>query len=259
MIMLFNNIVRYRTLLVELTIDGIKARYKGTVLGVLWAIAQPLMLSAFCIAGFSRMWGGRASVSYPLFVYSSMVVWTLFATAVSNGVSSLTQNSHLIKKIYFPREILVLAAVAPPLVDFLFSFLLLMSVLIYSGILFHKSMLFLPMILAVQMSLILGISFAGSLLNVILPDVSRALPIALTGLMFLSPVLYSYDTVGGEHRMLYLLNPLGGIVESFRNVLLDQRAPDTQMFLIPLLMSLIFLALGYRIFKYGESIMADVL
>ncbi len=260
MIMLFRNAFRYRTLLMELTLTGIKARYRETALGILWVIAQPLMLSIFCVAGFSRFWKGETAAPYPIFVYTGMVMWIFFSTAVSNGVSSLTQNCHLIRKIYFPREILVLAAVVPTLADFLVSFLLLLCVLAYYGIFIHWSILIVPVLLAAQLSLVLGLSFAGSMLDLIFRDVSRALPILLTGFMFLSPVLYPFGASNGKYKVVYyFLNPFAGIVDGFRMVLMEQRAPDAIMLLVPLLASTAFLIFGYRVFKYSESIMADVL
>ena len=201
----------------------IKVRYKQTLLGALWAILQPLVMMiifAFFFGKLARM--PTQGIPGPLFYYAGISLWTFFSNSVMNGANSLFGNINLITKIYFPRLLIPSAAVGAGVVDWAIAWLLFIPLLAYYGIgLTWKIILILPLSILVT-ALALGTGILFSALNVKYRDIRYVLPFLLQAWMFTSPIIYDSSIVPPEWRRIFLLNPMSGIVNTYRAALFGQ-------------------------------------
>lgn len=250
----------FRELLFAITLREIKVRYKQTLLGATWAIIQPLSLMFIFTIVFDKFLKiGVEGVPYPLFSYSSLVPWTFFATSLSFGSLVVVNNSNLITKVYFPREVLPFAAIGAALLDFLISAIILIGL-----VLFYKVNITLNLIFVVPIILIL-IIFAASLilvlsaLNVMWRDIKFVIPVLLQLWMFITPIIYPVSRVPEGIRSLYMLNPMASLVDNFRTVTALGKTPDLNQLSITLTESLLFFLAAYLFFKHKERTFADII
>jgi lipopolysaccharide transport system permease protein len=215
-----------RELLYFLMWRDIKVRYKQTVLGAAWAVIQPLVtmiIFTFFFGKLARM--PTEGVPSPIFFYTAVLLWTFFSNGVTNGANSLIGNSNLITKVYFPRLIIPSAAVGAGLLDFAIASVLLIGLLVYYGFsVTWAYLMILPLILLTTL-LALGVGIWFSALNVKYRDVRYALPFLIQIWFFVSPIIYPSSLVPEEWRWLPALNPLTGIIESFRASLFGRHLP----------------------------------
>lgn len=211
----------YRELLYFLTLRDIKVRYKQTLLGVTWVVLQPL-LTTLVFTLFLGFLVRVPSEGYPyiLFVYTGILPWTFFSSAISTSSNSLVSNAHLITKVYFPRSILPVSAVAARLVDLLIGFLLLVCLMVYFGVRPTASLLLLPLLIVLMTLLALAVGMLTSALNVKYRDVGVLIPVLVQLWMYASPVVYPAGLVPGRWRQLYELNPMAGLIAGFRTAVL---------------------------------------
>jgi homopolymeric O-antigen transport system permease protein len=210
----------YRDLLYFLTWRDVKVRYKQTVLGAAWALLQPLLLMFIFTFFFARLAGIKSEgVPYPLFAYAGLLPWTFFANAVTNSGNSLIGSTNLITKVYFPRMLIPLAAVAAGLIDLGIAFVLLVILMFYYGVRLQPSLLLLPALILLATLLASGVGLLMAALNVKYRDIRYALPFLIQVWMFASPVIYP---VPDRWRWLLALNPLTGIIQGFRSALFGQ-------------------------------------
>ncbi len=211
---------QYRDLLYILTLRDIKVRYKQTVLGILWAIIQPL----FMMIIFTLFFGKLAKIPsdgipYPLFAYAGLLPWTFFSNALNSSGNSLVGNSSLITKVYFPRMIIPIAAVGSGLLDFVISFGLLVLLMLYYGVGFSPNILMLPILTLLTALLTIGIGMWMSALNVKYRDVRYALPFLIQLWMFATPIIYPSSLIPEKWRWLFRINPLTGLIEGYRSAI----------------------------------------
>ena len=216
----------YGELLYFLMWRDIKVRYKQTALGAGWAILQPLVTMII----FTYFFGKLARVPtdglpYPIFFYTGLLIWTFFSNAVTSGANSLIGNSNLITKVYFPRLIIPSAAIGAGLVDFAVASILLIGLLVYYGSSVTLGYLMLLPLVVLTTLLALGVGIFFSALNVKYRDVRYALPFLIQIWMFVTPIIYPSSLVPEEWRWVLALNPLTGIVESFRASLFGRELP----------------------------------
>lgn len=207
----------YRELFYFLIWRDLKVRYKQTVLGVVWVIIQPLAATLI----FTIFLGMLARVPsdgtpYALLVYTGLLPWTFFSTALAGSSNSLVGNTHLITKVYFPRMIIPGAAIGGRLLDFGIALVMLVPLMIYFGVAPTRNLLGLPLLVLLITFLSWGVGMWTSALNVKYRDVGVILPVLTQLWMFVSPVAYPVSLVPEKWRWLYFLNPLAGIVEGFR-------------------------------------------
>ena len=215
-----------RELLFFLIWRDIKVRYKQTVLGAAWALIQPLgtmIIFTYFFGKLARV--PSEGVPYPIFFYTGLLIWTFFSNAVNSGAHSLIGNSNLITKVYFPRLIIPSAAVGAGLLDFGIASLMLISLLIYYHFPITLGYLMLIPLIALTTLFALGVGIWLSALNVKYRDVRYALPFLIQVWMFISPLIYPATLVPEEWRWLLALNPLTGIIESFRASLFGHQMP----------------------------------
>lgn len=253
----FREIWRYRELLYFLIWRDLKVRYKQAVFGIAWVVLQPVVLTLT----FSLFLGKLARVPssggpYALFVLSGLVIWTFFSSALVSSSMSLTSNSHLLTKVYFPRAIIPLAAIGGRFIDFLVSFVILIAVVVYYRVPITRSILFLPVPLIIAFLLLTGLGLLLSAINVKYRDVGVAIPVLIQVWMFLSPIIYPLNLVPPQFRSFYALNPLVGIIESFRASILSQ-AWDGSALAIAFGISLVILLISVSVFRRMEASFAD--
>ncbi len=211
----------YRGLLYFLTLRDVKLRYRQTLLGVAWAVLQPLSAMLVFSLFLGRVAGVATSgVPYPLFAFAGLVPWMFFSNAVGSASNSVITSSNLITKVYFPRVLIPAAAVLAGLVDFAVAFVALLVLLVYYGIAPTPSALLVPLLLGLLVLLAFGVGTWMAGLNVKYRDIRYALPFVVQLWMFASPIVYPTTLVPQRWRWALQLNPITGIVGGFRAALL---------------------------------------
>jgi len=250
---------RYRELLWSWVARNIKVRYKQSLLGVAWAILQPLSATVIIAIVFSRVIPvSTDGIPYPIFYYSALLPWTFSASSISFGTNVLISNLNLVTQIYFPREILPISAVLASLVDFLIALVILVAMIVFYRISVSTSWLWMPVLLLIQVLLTLGIVLIVSALNVFYRDIRFVVPLGVQLWLYLSPVIYPLSRVK-ELRSIYMLNPMAGLIDSYRRIILHGQQPDFTYLLTAAAISLGVFVLAYGYFKRAEAVFADII
>lgn len=251
---------QHRELLWMWTWRGVRARYKQTMLGGAWAIIQPLSLMVVFSIVFTRfIHVDTDGIPYPVFSYTALLPWTLFAAALTSGIPSLVDNMQLVTKIYFPREIFPLAAIGARLVDFIIAIAILLGLMTYYHIPMHWTWLWVPFLFGVQLALMVGICLLGSAVDVFYRDVQQVMVLLLSLWMYATPVIYPIDMVPAQLRAVYGLNPMVGLIESYRATILRGQAPPPDLLGVSMVISLGLLCVGYWYFKRVEGQFGDII
>lgn len=239
---------------------NIRARYQQSALGWLWAVIQPAAQVAIFTLVFTLFVPvDTGGTPYVVFSYIAVVPWTLLASALPDMTNALVDNMSLITKIYFPREALPVAALLARLIDFAVAAVVAAVLLVvYQAPVFLPGLLYLPAALAVELLLILGLGLGCAALNVFFRDVRSLLVLGLQLWFYASPILYPVTLVPEELRPFYYLNPMVGVLEVFRAVLLEGQAPDLMVLLPATLLSTLIFGVGYWLFKRMEFRFADI-
>jgi lipopolysaccharide transport system permease protein len=254
------SLYRFRELLFFLTWRDVKVRYKQAVIGVAWAVLQPLltMIVFTVIFGqFAKM--PSDGLPYPIFTFAALLPWNYFSQAISRSATSLVSNANLISKVYFPRLIVPISAVLGPLVDFAISFAILLGMMAWYGIAPTWGVLALPLFMLLSVATALGVCLFLSALNVKYRDVGHAIPFLVQFWMYASPVVYSVGLVPEKWRLLYGLNPMVGVIEGFRWALLGKGQPDFGTMALSTIMVIALLFGGIVYFRRMEQTFADVI
>jgi lipopolysaccharide transport system permease protein len=255
----FNELRKYRDLFFFLVWRDIKVLYAQTVLGLSWAILQPLIQ----IVLFTIVFGKVAKVDtdgIPYFLFSTVAVipWTYMSQAMGKSSQSLVIGKNLLGKVYFPRIVFPLTPVLSHLLDFGISITIILGVMLYYSVLPTLNLLFFPLFILVMMAVPTGIGFWLSAMAIRFRDVKYAMPFAVRMLVFTAPIVYSASTIPVKYRFLYSLNPIVGVIEGFRACLLGKPIP--WMFIWPGILTAILLVLsGALYFRRMERIFADVI
>jgi lipopolysaccharide transport system permease protein len=247
-------------LLYTLTALRLNVRYKQSILGWLWAALHPLSLMVIYTLVFTRVAAVHTgAIAYPVFAFAGLLPWVFFASAVSNATNSLVNHSYLLTRVYFPREIVPFSYVAAALADFLIASLILVGLMLYYRVAITFTALLAAPILFVLILFGAGVALLLSALQARFRDVGVAMPLVLQIWMFATPVVYPLGAVPGQLRTLYLLNPLAGIIDSFRRVVLQNTRPDAPVLCYSALFSVLFFIMAYIVFKNLDANMADVI
>jgi lipopolysaccharide transport system permease protein len=249
-----------RELLWFLVWRDLKVRYKQTVLGALWAVIQPLATMGVFSLFFGRLAGVPSDgVPYPVFSFAALVPWTYFATALSNSAASLVGSQNLISKVYFPRLVVPLAAVATPLVDAAISGAMLGVLLVVFRVAPGPGVVWLPAFVALAVVTAGGAGLWLSALMVKYRDVRYVVPFAVQLWLFVTPVAYPTSLVPAAWRGVYALNPMATVVDGVRWALVQTPPPDAGMVTASLVTAAAGLASGWWYFRRTERVFADVL
>jgi len=255
----FKEILEYKDLLYFLILKDIKARYAQSVIGIGWAIIQPL----FFMLVFTVIFGKLAKIDsegvpYQIFSFTALVPWTFFSNAMADSSNSLSANLSLITNIYIPRILIPLSVTVGKFIDFFISFFILIVLLIFYDYLPDEKILlifmyvFLMFISAFAFGLLLGT------MAIQYRDIKYALPFGIQLFMYASPVAYSTNMLPQKYHIIYSLNPMVTVIEGFRNIFLNTGNINLEMIVVSFLTSFLLLIIGIVYFSKTERIFADV-
>jgi lipopolysaccharide transport system permease protein len=252
-------LIQKRELLAAWTGRIIRTRYQQSVLGGLWVVIQPAAIVAIFTVIFTFFVPiDTGDMPYVVFSYTAMVPWLFLAQSLPDMANSLVGNMDIIKKIYFPREILPLAAMLARLIDlFVAAILLILLILFFRVPLFPTGWLFLPVILIIQAVLITGLGLALAAANAFYRDVQPLAQLGIQLWFYASPIIYPVSMVPDSLRPFYFLNPMAGILEAYREVLLNQSMPGSYLYITGAVSLIVFIA-GYWFFKRVEFQIVDI-
>lgn len=262
----------YRELIATLAWKSVVVRYKQAYLGLVWTVAKPLMMMGIFTLMRSFVDIDSGNLPYPVLAFCALMPWMFFQESVAEGVNSVVSNAHLIKKVYFPREIFPLTAVVTKLVEFGINFMILLVLMAWFGMIPGMQALWVPLIVFYTVLAALTLALFGAALNVYYRDVGQMLPVLLSLLMYASPVIYPLRLVqqklleqraaGDWSEWLYIAftaNPLAGIIDAFQRAMLKGLPPDLGSMWPGMVLVVVLLPLSFIFFKRAESHFADVI
>jgi lipopolysaccharide transport system permease protein len=250
-------------LLLALSRHRVKVRYAQSRLGPLWAVLQPLaMMLVFTLMFTFLKAAPGGSVPFPLFAYAALVPWTMFASGLTSAAGSLTSHASLLTKTSFPREILPLTYVVAALVDFALASVLLALLMLWFGVALTWTALWAIPAIAVLVLFLIGLGLLLSAVQVRYRDVALAMPVLVQVWLFATPVIYPLDTVRAAlppwGSALYSLNPMAGVVDTFRRAVVLDQPPDVQALALAAAVALVLAPVAYLYFKLAERTAADL-
>jgi lipopolysaccharide transport system permease protein len=246
----------YREVLRQMTLRDLTLRYKQTVMGFGWAVLMPLVNTAVFSVIFTRVAPLDVGMPYPLYAFCGLLAWNLFASALRFSVTSLTSNQILVSKIYFPREIFPIAAVLVALVDFAVAMVPLAALMAYYHVPIGASLVLLPVVIAIHVIFTAAIGLLLAMGNLFYRDVKYLFEVAITIWMFATSVLYPVERVGGRIGLLLGLNPMTGIIDAYRSVLLLGTWPSSTL-MVAAIVSVVLLAIAWLAFHRSEFAFAE--
>jgi lipopolysaccharide transport system permease protein len=251
----------YRELFYFFAWRDIKVKYKQTFLGFLWAIFQPVLMTALFTLGFGNMISSQTNleIPYPIFALSGFILWNIFSSGLSNSGNSMVSNANIIKKVYFPRLIIPVSSILVSLVDFVLAFIVFIPLAIYFKVSFNLSIIYLlPLSVFLALFSTLGLGMLLAALNVKYRDFRYVLPFFIQALLFVTPVIYPINITGkGIFNLLFHLNPMFAPIELFRAGFKGMPL-DVNGVIISLVVSLILFLTGIIVFRKTESYFADL-
>jgi lipopolysaccharide transport system permease protein len=248
----------YRELLFFLVWRDVLTRYKQTAIGATWVVLQPLINMILFTLIFSRLAKIPSDgIPYPVFAFTALLPWSYFSQALAKTSGSVVSSANLVTKIYFPRLLIPLAASLAPVVDLIFSFVVLLVLMTWYNIIPTWGLLALPLFLTLAILTALAVGLWSSALNVRYRDVGSIIPFVAQIWMYASPVAYPVSMVPEKWRLLYSLNPMVGVIEGFRWALLGKACPDLMMMAVSSATVVALLLGGIVYFKRMEQSFAD--
>lgn len=258
-ILAFRELYRRHELLWHMTVRHLRGQYKQSILGYAWAFINPLSLMLILTFVFSTIlrFGTPGNIPFPLFVMVGLIPWIFFSGAVSSATESVTGASSLVTKVYFPREILPIAAVLTKVVDMFFGLLILVGLMVYYGHAPTETVAWVPVLFAIHLLFTLGVSFPLAGLNLYFHDVRYLVGVGLTLWFYLTPIIYYVDIVQDRYRFIFDVNPNALLIEAYRRVVLMDTSPGIDRLLLGLAIATVTFLVGYYLFKKMERGFAD--
>jgi len=239
----------YREMIFSLVRKELRGRYKGSVLGFIWTFLNPLLQLTVYTIVFSVLFPTTIDKFY-IFLFIGLIPWLFFNTSLAGGATSVVSQENLIKKIYFPRQVLPIAYVSSAFINMLLTFLVIFAVLIISGYGINLKVLWaLPIVMVVEYLLALGMAMIFSALTVYFRDLEYILGIVAMAWMYLTPILYEVETIPEAFRPLIYLNPMTGIILSYREILYYKKIPDLNILAAAVVAGVVFLVVGFFSFS----------
>ena len=253
---LARNLYNYRELLKSNVKKEIRGKYKGSFLGVLWSFINPLLQVAVYAIVFPYIMRVQTD-NYLIYLIIGIIPWTFFTTVINQGMITVRINAGIIKKVYFPREILPISVAVSGLINFLISCIIILLFCIFGGVGISWHLILLPFIAIIQFVLTLGIVFALSAINVYIKDTEYLIAFVLNMLFYATPILYESTLFPESIRFILYLNPMTQVVEYYRNIFLYHQLPDLGGFIYLVIISFILLGVGILIFRKLEKGFAE--
>ena len=254
----FKGLYEYRELLKTSIKKDIRGRYKNSILGVFWSFLNPLLQLAVYAIVFPLIMKSDIP-NYTVFVCCGLIPWTFFSTAISRTSFVMVENGNIIKKVYFPREILPISIVTSELVNFFISTIIILAFVLAYGMGFTWYIVFYPLILIVQYVLLIGISLLVSSLTVYFRDLQHFIGILLQLLFYATPIVYGMDIIPVSFQWILKLNPMSYIIDGYRSIFYYQRMPDLVGIGIVFAISIVLCIVGYFILKKKKKRFAEEL
>jgi lipopolysaccharide transport system permease protein len=249
-------LLQYRELLYLLTWRDILLRYKQSIMGFGWAVLMPLSNTLIFWIIFTRVAPLKTDLPYPIYAYTGLLAWNLFASSLKFSVNSLTSNGALVTKVYFPRELLPLSAILVSLVDFGVGALVLVPLMVFYQIPAHWTLVLVPVILVVHLAFTAGIALLLAMSNLFYRDVKYVFEFIITFWMFATAVVYPVERIGGSLGRLLSLNPMTPIVDAYRATILLGEMPGPA-FGWAAVGAFFVLILGWTVFHHAEFKFAE--
>jgi ABC-type polysaccharide/polyol phosphate export permease len=263
---------RFRDLIWSLVARNLKVRYKNSVLGILWSWLNPLFMMAVYTVVFTVMQSGSGQIpgrQFPAFVLCALLPWNFFSSSVTQSIGSIVENANLVKKVYFPREILPLSVVLSNLVNFGISLLVLLPIMFILRVRLTPWALLLPVIIAIHICFTAGVAFLLSTLNVFYRDTKAIMDVGMMAWFFVTPIFYPISVLPRNkvilgvavdvHRWTRILNPMASLVAAYQDVLYYGRLVGLDFLARTAATSLAVLVVGYFVFcrysrVFGEEV-----
>jgi len=256
---ILKEIYDYRQMIFSLVRKDLRGRYKGSVLGFLWTFINPLLQLAVYTIVFSYILP-TAIDKYYLYLFVGLIPWIFFSSSINGGSSSIVAQKDLIKKIYFPRQVIPISYVTSCFVNMLLSFIVIFIVVLISGVGFNPlALLCLPLIMLVEYILALGMAMLSSAITVYFRDLEHILGILTMAWMYMTPIMYDKSIVPKQLVPILNLNPMTHVIECYRAVLYDKNIPDLESLLSSLALGIFFLVLGFLVFQKLQKHFAEEL
>jgi len=260
-------LIRYRELVSNLVIRNLKVRYKNSALGFLWSLLSPLAMMMVFTVVFTFMMPNNAIRKFPVFVLCALLPWSFFRDSVMRSIASIVGNASLIKKVYFPREVLPLSVVLSNLINFLLALIVLFAMLFVFRVRLTVWALLLPLVIFTQLLFTLGLGFMLSTANVFYRDTRMIMDVVMQAWFFLTPIFYPIDILPKHrlllgfdvniHRWTYILNPMASLISTYRVILYHGARPAADFFLRTFVTSVATLIVGYLIFIRHSRVFAE--
>jgi ABC-type polysaccharide/polyol phosphate export permease len=242
-------VYRYREAVRNLVARDLKVRYSNSVLGVVWTLLGPLAMTLVYSVVFTQV--VRQDIpNFPVFVLAGLLPWTFFTASIAGATASITGNSHLINRVYFPREVLPIANLFSNAVNFAVALALLFVFVLIYRLPVGVTLLWLPVIVLIQMALMLGLGLLLAAWNVYLRDLQQLVDVGLLALFFLTPVIYSLDPLSPNMQLLVqAVNPMASLISAYRHILINGDAPSLALLGVTALEALLVLVVGALVFR----------
>lgn len=261
MIFKIKEIFKWRQLLFGLVLKDLKTKYRQATGGFGWMLVMPLIQASIFIFIFRLLFKIRVE-NYPLFLLSGLLSWSFLRTSLDGAANSILANANLIKKTYFPREILPISNVITNLINFFFSLIILFVFSLFSEVSLFPVILWLPLVIFIHIMLIIGISLFLSCLNTVYRETQFIMDIILLVWFYATPIVYPLEivknTLPQNLFFLYQLNPITGIICAYQNIFLYGGTPDVKLLSISILAAIIFFVFGFIGFRHYEEIFMDM-
>ena len=258
MIGVFRNLYKYRELLKTNVKKEIRGKYKSSFLGVLWSFLNPLLqLLVYSVIFGALLAGGDKT--YPIYICVALIPWTYFTTAITQAAFTVIGNADIIKKVYFPREILPVSVVTSGAVNFIISTIIILAFVIFSGVGLSWYILLYPFILLIQYVLLLGIGFIVSSVTVYFRDLEHIIGVVLMAAFYATPIVYKLEQLPHTLQILVNLNPMTHLINAYRDIFYYHQMPNMEILVTLLGISLVLTVVGYFIFKKLQKGFAEQL
>lgn len=255
---IFKNLYSYRELLKTSIKKEVRGKYKNSTLGVLWSFLNPLLQIAVYALVFPLIMKSNET-NYTVFICCGLIPWNFFAAAINRSSFTMVENGNILKKVFFPREILPISVVTSELVNFVISTLIILGFVLFYRLGLSQFIIFYPLVLLVQYVLLIGISFIVSSLTVYVRDLQHFIGVVLQLLFYATPIAYSSKNLPENFKWILQYNPMTYIIDSFRDIFYYQQMPNLNALMGVLAFSVVLCLIGYFVFNKLQKGFAEQL
>ncbi len=254
----FKNLYNYRELLRTSVKKDVGGKYKNSFLGVLWSFVNPLLqIAVYAIIFPLIMRNGQPH--YTLFLCSALIPWTFFSTVIIRSSCTMIENGNIIKKVYFPREILPISVVTSEAVNFVISTILIVGFAIFEGVGLSRFLIFYPIVMLVQYVLLIGISLIVSSITVYVRDMQHIIGVLMQLLFYTTPIVYNPESIPADFSWILRYNPMTYLISAYRSMFYLHQMPNLKPLGILLIIGIIICVIGYAIFSKLQRKFAEEL